>query len=66
MTHEGRGATVEAFQASTNGPPPRIRRREEGRIPHSFAPPLAYVFGVDVRGLLFFGHFFACNTADGA
>ena len=37
-----------------------------GRIPHSFAPSLAYVFGVSVHGLLLVGHSFACNTADGA
>jgi hypothetical protein len=62
MTHEGRGLCL------SSGPPPRSSNfgGGGGRIPHSFAPSLAYVFGVSVHGLLLVGHSFACNTADGA
>ena len=54
----------------TSVPPPRIfgggPESEEGKIPHSFAPPLAYVFGLDVHGLLFFFTSFYVCAADGA
>ena len=52
-------------------PPPRIfgggeEEDSEGRIPHSFAPPLAYVFGLSVHGLLFLVTSFYVCAADGA
>ena len=60
------------WRPSTNAADPHLefavkfRRREEGRIPHSFAPPLAYVFGLDVHGLLFFFTSLYVCAADGA
>ena len=43
----------------------RDRQGPEGE-PHSFAPPLAYVFGLDVHGLLFFFTSLYVCAADGA
>ena len=38
----------------------------EDTAQHSFAPLLAYVFGLDVHGLLFFFTYFYVCAADGA
>jgi hypothetical protein len=62
MTHEVRDAPL----------PPRLYPHLEfpeeggGEDTAQLSSPLAYVFGLDVHGLLFFGHSFACNTTDGA
>ena len=67
---EGRGYASHHVGTPTSnfrrGEPVRGEGQGPEGEPHSFAPPLAHVFGVDVHGLLFFGHSFACNTADGA
>ena len=41
-------------------------KEEGGEDPAQLAPPLTSDFGLDVHGLLFFGHSFACGAADGA
>ena len=68
MTHEVRDTP------STNAADPHwhlefaVKFSEEGggEDTAQLSPPLAYDFGLDVHGLLFCGHSFACNTADGA
>ena len=49
-------------------PPPRIFGGGGlgGEVTAQLSPPLAYDFGLDVHGLLFCGHSFACDAADGA
>ena len=72
MTHEGgRGAPTCLYphlEFSEVVSEVAIRRREEGRIlgTAQLSSPLAYDFGLDVHGLLFCGHSFACNTTDDA
>jgi hypothetical protein len=65
MTHEGRGALTHVGTPTSN-----FRRRRGGGLggedTAQLSPPLAYDFGLDVHGLLFCGHYFACDAADGA
>ena len=60
------------WRPSTNAADPHlevaVKFSEEGggEDTAQLSPPLAYVFGLDVHGLLFCGHSFACDAADGA
>ena len=70
-TSNFRGGGTKANSAFEEGPSDPWRDAVGGGLfggedTAQLSPPLAYVFGLDVHGLLFCGHSFACNTTDGA